>query len=90
MTTQSNSGTIFACHDLDLAAFLWANGARFLGIEPSPTDKSPTHVVFRFYDPEGQCRKDRIAFDLGAEIPAREYALALKQLKDQIFRHILR
>lgn len=90
MTTQNTSGTVFACHDLDLAAFLWANGARFLGVESSLTDKNPTHVVFRFNDPDGQCRKDRIAFELGAEVAAREYACALKQLKDHIFRHILR
>ena len=90
MATQNTPGPVFACHDLELSAFLWARGARFLGIEPSPTEKNPNHVVLRFDDPDGWCRHEQTAFALGAEIPARPYAFALKQLKDQIFRHLLR
>jgi hypothetical protein len=90
MTTQNTPGPVFACHDLELSAFLWARGARFIGIEASPTDKNPNHVVFRFHDPDGQCRHEQNAYELGGEIPARQYACALRQLKDQIFRRILR
>jgi hypothetical protein len=90
MTTQNTSGTVFACNDLDLAAFLWAGRARFLGIEPSPTRKNPNQVVFRFHDPDGWCRTQQTEYELGAEISARQYACALKQLKDQLFRYILR
>ena len=80
----------FICHDLEPSAFLWARGARFVGIEPSPTTRNPNHVVFRFHDPEGQCQQEVAAFEKGAEISAQHYSLALKQLKDQIFRRTLR
>jgi hypothetical protein len=87
-TTDRHS--TFTCHDLEPSAFLWARGARFVGIEPSPTTRNPNHVVFRFHDPDGLCKQEVSAFEQGAEISAQQYALALKQLKDQIFRRVLR
>jgi hypothetical protein len=80
----------FVCHDLEPSAFLWVRGARFLGVEPSPTPTNPNHVVFRFHDPHGLCQREILAFQENADIPAREFALALRQLKDQLFRRILR
>ena len=91
MDTQTNRTIpVFTCHDLELSAFLWAKGARFIGIKPSPTLHNPDHVVFRFHDPEGLCQNGQKAYECGAEIPAQQFAFALKQLKDQIFRRILR
>jgi hypothetical protein len=79
----------FICHDLEPSAYLWARGVRFVGIDPLPTPSNPNHVVFRFHDPEGLCKQELMAYDRGALIPAQQYALALRQLKDQIFRRIL-
>src|SRR5215469_4794203 len=76
----------FSCHDLEPSAFLWARGLRFLGVFPSPSPSSPNHVVFRFHDPDGLCATELLAYQQGAEIPAQQFALALEQLKDQIFR----
>ena len=81
---------MFVSHDLESSAFLWARGARFLGVEPSPTTENPNHVVFRFYDPNGLCRHEVFAFQKGAGIAAQHYAIALKHLKEQVFRRILR
>ena len=78
--------TYFICHELEPAAFLWARGLRFVGIEPAPTPKNPDHAVFLFHDPEGVCVGEIGAFRQDAEIPAQQYALALRQLKDQLFR----
>ena len=89
-STQTAEIHTFICHDLGPSAFLWARGTRFVGIEPLPTSKNPNHVVFRFHDPDGLCQEELLAYDRGAEIPAQQYALALKQLKDQIFRRIMR
>jgi hypothetical protein len=80
----------FVCHSLEYSAYLWARGIRFVGIDRSPTASNPNHVVFRFHDPDGLCLTELAAYDRGAQIPAQEYATALKQLKDQIFRRILR
>jgi hypothetical protein len=90
LTTQpTRKDTNFVCHDLEPSAYLWARGVRFVGIDPLPTPHNPNHVVFRFHDPDGLCRQELLAYDRGALIPAQQYALALKQLKDQIFRRIL-
>jgi hypothetical protein len=80
----------FVCHDLEPSAYLWARGVRFVGIDPLPTASNPNHVVFRFHDPDGLCKQELLAYNRGALIPAQQYALALRQLKDQIFRRILR
>jgi hypothetical protein len=80
----------FLCHDLEPSAYLWARGVRFVGVDPSPTPNNPKHVVFQFHDPDGLCERELAAYGRGAEISAQQYALALKQLKDQIFRRSLR
>src|SRR5689334_2888781 len=80
----------FVCHELEPSAYLWARGVRFIGIDASPTPSNPNHVVFRFHDPDGLCEQELLAYQRDAQIPAQQYALALKQLKDQIFRRILR
>jgi hypothetical protein len=90
LTQTSHQTCTFTCHDLEPSAFLWARGARFVGIEPLPTPRNPNHVVFTFHDPDGHCQRELLAYDHGAEIPARQYALAIKQLKDQIFRRLVR
>jgi hypothetical protein len=77
--------TTFTCHDLEPAAFLWVRGLRFVGVEPMPHPRSPNHVVFKFHDPEGLAEQQLSAYQLGAEVAALHYALALKRLKDQIF-----
>jgi hypothetical protein len=80
----------FVCHDLESSAYLWARGVRFVGIDPLPTASNPNDVVFRFHDPDGLCKRELMAYNRGALIPAQQYAVALRQLKDQIFRRILR
>jgi hypothetical protein len=85
--TQTITHT-FACHELEPSAFLWAKGLRFVGIAPAPTPTNPKHVVFKFHDPEEQCRRELLAYETGAQISAQQFALALKQLKDQIFRRV--
>ena len=80
----------FVCHDLESSAYLWARGIRFVGVDPNPTPANPHHVVFRFHDPDGLCRNEILAFRKGIAIPARQYALALRLLRDQVFRRILR
>jgi hypothetical protein len=90
-TTQpTRKNANFICHDLEPSAFLWARGVRFVGIDALPTTNNPNPVVFRFQDPAGLCKQELLAYDRGALIPAQQYALALRQLKDQIFRRILR
>ncbi len=89
-TPTTKKGRLFTCCDLAPSAYLWARGVRFMGIDPLPTPNNPNHVVFRFYDPDGLCKRELMAYDRGAPIPAQQYALALRQLKDQIFRRILR
>ena len=84
MPTPNTNDKDFACHDLEPSAFLWARGLRFVGVEPSPTSRNPNHVVFKFHDP-ALCERELSAYERGAEISAMHYALALKQLKDQIF-----
>ena len=87
-TTLSDRDDIFTCHELEPSAYLWAKGVRFVGIEPAPTANNPRHVVFRFQHPPEVCREELSAYERGAEIPARLFALALRQLKDQIFARI--
>lgn len=86
----ANSSGLFECHELESSAFLWAKGIRFIGIEPAPTPTNPQHVVFKFHDPDGQCQFELAAYDADAQVSAKQYALALRQLKDQIFRRNLR
>jgi len=85
MPITHTDNTSFSCHDLEPSAYLWARGARFVGVEPSPTSRNPNHVVFKFHDPD-LCARELAAYERGAEISAMHFALALKQLKDQIFR----
>lgn len=59
-------------------------------IDQLPMPNNPSYIVFRFHDPDGLCKQERLAYHGGALIPAQQYALALKQLKDQILRRILR
>ena len=89
-TQTTKKERLFTCHDLAPSAFLWARGAKFVGLELSPTLKTPNRIAFQFHDPDGLCRYDVQAFQKGVLIPAHQYALALKLLKDQIFRRILR
>jgi hypothetical protein len=79
----------FLCHSLELSAYLWARGVRFVGVDSASTPTNPNHMVFRFHDPDELCQRELAAYDRGAQIPAQEYALALKQLKDEILRRIL-
>jgi hypothetical protein len=81
---------LFTCYDLVPSAFLWARGARFVGLELSPTPENPNRIAFRFHDPDDLCQNEILAFQKGVAIPAEQYALALKLLKDQVFRCILR
>jgi hypothetical protein len=90
MSPPNGKTLTFVCHDLEPSAYLWARGVRFVGVDSSPTRANPNHVVFRFHDPDGLCQKELAAYDRGAQISAQQYALALKQLKDQIFRRYLR
>jgi hypothetical protein len=76
----------FSCHDLESSAFLWARGVRFLGLQSAPTARSPQHVIFAFDDSDGSCQQELLAYEGGAEIPARQFAIALKMLKDQLFK----
>jgi hypothetical protein len=82
----NNYDLTFTCHELEQSAYLWARGIRFTGIQPAPTPWNPKHFAFQFHDPDGLCKETLGAYDHGAEIPARLYALALKQLKDQLFQ----
>jgi hypothetical protein len=86
----SRKDSHFVCHDLECSAFLWARGVKFLGIDLSPTPNNPNRVAFHFYDPNELCRHELIAFRNGAAIHAQQYAVALKLLKDQVLRRILR
>lgn len=79
----------FICHDLEPSAYLWARGVRFVGVHPLPTPNNPNHVIFIFHDPDRLCGQELKSYYRGAKIPAHEYALALKQLKDELFRSIL-
>ena len=79
--------TCFICDELEPSAYLWARGIRFVGIEPAPTPNNPKHVAFRFQHPAELCLEELSEYERGAEIPARLFALALKQLKDQIVTH---
>lgn len=83
--TLNERPATFICHELELSAFLWARGVRFVGVEPAPTLNNPRHVAFRFHHPAELCLEEISAYERGAEISARLFALALKQLKDQIF-----
>jgi|ERR1700687_1282138 len=89
-TQTTKRERLFTCYDLASSAFLWARGVRFVGLEPSPTPENPNRIAFRFHDANGLCRYEVLAFQKGVAIPAQQYALALKLLKDQIFRRILR
>ena len=77
---------IYTCHDLESSAFLLARGFKFLGVFPAPTARSPQHVVFSFDDGSGCCQQELLAYETGAEIPARHFAIALKMLKDRLFK----
>ncbi len=89
-TQATQKDRLFTCYDLVATAFLWARGVRFLGLELSPTPENPNRIAFRFHDADGQCQYEVLAFHKGVAIPAQQYALALRLLKDQIFRRILR
>jgi hypothetical protein len=89
-TQTTKKERLFTCYELAPSAFLWARGARFLGLELSPTPKNPNRIAFRFHDADGLCQYEVLAFQKGVAIPAQQYALAYKLLKDQIFRRILR
>lgn len=84
--TVTDHNPTFVCQELDPSAYLWARGVRFVGIEPAPSPHNPRHVAFCFHDPSNLCTEELAAYERGAEIPARQFALALKQLKDQIFK----
>lgn len=75
---------IFLCHSLEPSAFLWARGIHFLGIQPAPTSRSPNHVAFAFDDSDGVCQGELLSYEKGAEVSARQFALALKVLKNEI------
>lgn len=75
---------VFACHELEPSAFLWARGVPFLGVEASPTTRSPNHVVFTFDDSNESCQRELLAYEAGAKVPARQFALALRALKSEI------
>ena len=81
---------LFTCYDLAPSAFLWARGVRFVGLELSPTPENQNRVAFRFHDVHGLCKYEVLAFQKGVAIPAQQYATALRLLKDQVFRRILR
>jgi len=81
----NTSNVTFTCHDLEPAAFLWVKGLQFLGVEPMPNHRNPNHVVFKFLAPEGLAEQQLSDYELGAEVAALQFALALKRLKDQIF-----
>ncbi len=75
---------VYTCDDLELSAFLWTRGVRFLGIEGAPTLANRRHMVFKFHDPDGACDIEADAYVNGAEISAREFAHSLRQLKDHL------
>ncbi len=80
----------FLCHELEPSAYLCAKGFRFLGIKPAATSTNPNHVVFCFDDHDGLCFRQVLEYRQNATIPAQPFALALKQLKDQIFHRSMR
>jgi hypothetical protein len=86
---QTSQDPTFLCHDLESSAYLWVRGVRFVGIDCAPTPTNPNHVVFRFYDPDRLSRHEFLAFRKGVAIPAKQYAIALKLLRDQVLRCII-
>jgi hypothetical protein len=86
LNANTDHKATFVCQELEPSAYLWARGVRFVGIEPAPTPNNPRHVAFCFHHPVDLCLDELAAYERGAEIPARLFALALRQLKDQIFR----
>jgi hypothetical protein len=81
---SKSTDAIFICHDLDTAAYLWARGIRFLGVQAAPTATNPRHVAFRFSNFNRVCEDEIAKYVGGAHISAREFALSLRQLKDQL------
>ena len=70
----------FTTKDLYLAGFLYAKGAKFRGV------KREGRICWFIFDDESYCKTLQSQFfSKTAEVNAREYADALRTLKDVIF-----
>ena len=70
----------FTTKDLYLAGFLYAKGAKFRGV------KREGRICWFIFDDESYCKTLQSQFfSTTAEVNAREYADALRTLKDLIF-----
>jgi hypothetical protein len=67
-------------NDLYQAAFLLARGISLNGLE-----QVGTRIVFAFDNADGRAVEALTEYARGAEVPAREYAAAIAQMKTRLY-----
>jgi hypothetical protein len=69
--------------EITIAAFLWCKGLQFLGCMPDSDRRN--RLLFEFEDPEGLAVGLRREFLNSGQVPAKQYAAALADLKAQLY-----
>jgi len=77
---KENMKLDFLVHDTNAAAFLITQRHQLAGLEPVGRNR----YSFKFQD-DGTVEKDQAAFYAGATCPAREFADALRQVKNLLY-----
>lgn len=77
---------IYLTKDLSEAAFLYASGVKFLRLEPNSNDRPFTY--FFVFENKAKCEELSQEFwNKKAVINAKEYADAMRTLKDLLFKN---
>lgn len=69
--------------ELPIAAYLWCKGFRF--VRCVADDHRRGRLLFAFEDDEGRAAQARIDFLNGGQCVAKEYAVALSNLKSELY-----